>query len=641
MVNGRAGENNPAACQYPLSTFYRIYQTNLEMNCLPETVTKNTKPNKIIAGVLVWLPIFFFSFFLIRCKSGKKEPDDLSKEWIAPPEARKLRHTFDNFDVSVKKGMEIYTVQCSSCHGVNGYGDGGMAQGQAQRPANFHSERIKKESMGELFWKINTGRGIMPSFKNSFTEEQRWSLAAYVKSLAFSGEVVVPPRALRPDIKVEHLMNVGPMAVRILQNPVSGDLWYTTFDGDVFKITNLKSGHPDSVKVLTAADHGIGRLQGAIWNNNTLFLCGNIDLNNRKGTSGRMVRFEFEKSGPPEMSVVFTTPEYPANKTIYDHGWNALAISRDGKYIFVNSGARTDHGEIEDNGGLYPNMRDVALTSKIFRFPIGTRDLVLPMDTAKLRAEGWLYAEGIRNAYDMAVDGSGNLFAVVNSSDYDFPEDMFWIRQNHHYGFPWVLGGTENPQQFPGWKPDPATDSFINPSSHAWRNHYYYDDSSFPKIPPGLKFSPGVQNLGPDANEYRGHSGRVLDGDQTGVAVSTFTPHSSPLGLFFDTQRALADEFRGDGFVMRYSLGRNEALMHPFTSQGSDLLHLKMNYDAASDNFTMHSTRIVDGFQQPTDAVLTGNIVYVIEYGGTGGHIWKITLPAKSGRDHRSEKEKH
>jgi len=39
--------------------------------------------------------------------------------------------------------------------------------------------------------------------------------------------------------------------------------------------------------------------------------------------------------------------------------------------------------------------------------------------------------------------------------------------------------------------------------------------------------------------------------------------------------------------------------------------------------------------------VLTGNIVYVIEYGGTGGHIWKITLPAKSGRDHRSEKEKH
>jgi glucose/arabinose dehydrogenase len=389
------------------------------------------------------------------------------------------------------------------------------------------------------------------------------------------------------------------------------------------------------------ADHGIGRLQGAIWNGNTLFLCGNIDQEHRKGTSGRMVRFEFGKQGPPKMSVVFNTPEYPANKTIYDHGWNALAVSPDGKYIFVNSGARTDHGEIQDNGGRYPNTRDIALTSKIFRFPIDAKDLVLPLDTAKLRAEGWLYAEGIRNAYDMAFDGSGNLFAVVNSSDYDFPEDMFWIRQHHHYGFPWVLGGEENPQQFPGWKPDPATDSFINPSSHSWRNHYYYDDSTFPKIPPGVKFSAGVQNMGPDANEYRGHSGRVLDGDQTGVAVSTFTPHSSPLGLFFDTKKALSDEFRGDGFVLRYSLGRNEALMHPFTSEGSDLLHLEMYYDKEMDNFTMHCTRIVEGFQQPTDAVLIGNIVYVIEYGGTGGHIWKITLPPGKGAGSRPFQKKH
>lgn len=611
------------------------------MNSFPGPFRKKIKIKKAISIVLFCLPVFFFFSVLSRCKSANKEPDDLSKEWIAPPEARKLRHAFDNIDVAAKKGMEIYVVQCSSCHGVNGYGDGGMAQGQVQKPANFHSERIKKESIGELFWKINTGRGIMPSFKSSFTDEQRWFLAAYVKNLSFSNEVVVPPRALRPDIRVEHLMNVGPVAVRILQNPVSGDLYYTTFDGDVFRITNLNSGHPDSVKILTAADHGIGRLQGAVWNKNTLFLCGNIDLNNKKGTSGRMVRFEFGKGGAPKMSVVFTTPEYPANKTIYDHGWNALAVSPDGKYIFVNSGARTDHGEIQDDGGLYPNVRDNALTSKIFRFPIDSKDLVLPMDTATLKADGFLYAEGVRNAFDMAFDGSGNLFAVVNSSDYDFPEDMFWIRQHHHYGFPWIMGGVENPQQFPGWKPDPATDSFINPSSHAWRAHYYSDDSTFPKIPQGLRFSAGVQNLGPDANEYRGHSGKVLDGDQTGVAVSTFTPHSSPLGLFFDTKNTLSDEFRGDGFVIRYSLGRNEALMHPFTSEGSDLLHLDMTYNPGMDNFTMHTTRIVDGFQQPTDAVLVGNIAYVIEYGGMGGHIWKVIFPSKTGAGHKSSSKKN
>ncbi|HVY75781.1 MAG TPA: c-type cytochrome [Puia sp.] len=572
-------------------------------------------------------------FWLTGCKSGAGNPDDLTRAWTAPEEANKLRPNFDDIDVSLKKGMELYNVQCVSCHGLYGFGDGGAGQGQAQKPANFHIPAIKKESLGAIYWKITNGRGIMPAFKTVFTDDQRWSLAAYIKTLSFEDMKVVVPTALRPDIKIEHLMKVGPMAVRILQNPVTGDIYYTTFDGDVFRIRNLNSGHPDSVKVLTAANHGIGRLQGAIWNKNSLFLCGNVDLEHKEGTSGRMVRFDFGKADTPTMSVVFTTPVYPANKTIYDHGWNALAISPDGKYIFVNSGARTDHGEIQDNGGLYPGARDNALTSKIFRFPIDTKDLVLPLDTAGLRAKGYLYAEGIRNAYDMAFDGSGHLFAVVNSADYDYPEDMFWIRQNHHYGFPWVMGGLENPQQFPGWKPDPATDSFINKVSHSWLHHYYYDDSTFPKVPAGVHFSAGVQNLGPDANEYRGHSGKVLDGDNTGVAVSTFTAHSSPLGIFFDINNALGDDLRGDGFVIRYSMGKNEALMHPFTAQGSDLLHLDMTYDPQMDNFTMHTTRIVDGFQQPTDAILVGNVVYVIEYGGVAGHIWKITLPGKTGNN--------
>ncbi|MEJ0105701.1 MAG: hypothetical protein WDO19_25435 [Bacteroidota bacterium] len=227
----------------------------------------------------------------------------------------------------------------------------------------------------------------------------------------------------------------------------------------------------------------------------------------------------------------------------------------------------------------------------------------------------------------MAFDASGNLFAVVNSGDYDSPEDMFWIRAGHHYGFPWMMGGIENPQQYPGWKPDPETDLFINKFSHSWQVKYYYNDSAFPAIPAGVRFSPGVQNLGPDANEYRGHSGKILDGDTTGIAVSTFTPHSSPLGIFFDTKNILADDLKGDGFVIRYSHGGKDAMMGAFTKQGSDLLQMHFSYNKAMDNYFINTTRIVEGFEQPTDAVMIGNEVYIIEYGGRGGHIWKVTLP--------------
>jgi glucose/arabinose dehydrogenase len=267
------------------------------------------------------------------------------------------------------------------------------------------------------------------------------------------------------------------------------------------------------------------------------------------------------------------------------------------------------------------------LTAIVFRFPIDSKDLLLPDDEAKLKADGYIFAEGIRNAYDLAFDATGKLFGVSNSSDYDHNEDMFWIRQGHHYGFPWVVGGIENPQQYPDWQPNPDTDPFIPKSAHAWAMRYFRNDPEFPKIPAGVKFTPGIQNLGPDANEYRGHSGKILDGDLTGVTVSTFTPHSSPLALFFDNKKNLSKDLRGDAFTIRYSSGTRSALMKPFTDQGSDLLHLDLSYDKGTDNYFVKTKRIVDGFNGATDAVIIKNNVFVIEYGAAGGNIWKIILP--------------
>ncbi len=435
-----------------------------------------------------------------------------------------------------------------------------------------------------------------------------------------------PPVPLRPDIKVSHVMSVAAKAVRLIHDPVTKIFYYSCYDGEVFRIRDFFTDHPTSEKILTVEDHGIPRLQGAAVYKNTLWLTGNTSVNHGLGNKGRMVRYDLKGSGKPPMTVVFNTVEYGTNKTTFDHGWNALEISPDKKWLYVNSGARTDHGEVQDNDGAWPNARNGALTSKVFRFPIDAHDLELPNDEVKLKADGYIYAEGIRNAYDMAFDGKGNLFGVVNSSDYDHNEDMFWIRQGHHYGFPWVMGGIDNPEQYPDWQPNPETDPYIPKSAHAWAMRYFRNDPEFPKIPEGVHFSAGVQNFGPDANEYRSHSGKVLDGDQTGVATSTFTPHSSPLGLFFDTKKKLPGDLKGDGFVIRYSLGSRSGMMRAFTPQGADMLHLEMTYDKVSDNYNMKTTRIIEGMASITDAIMVGRDVFVIEYGAKGGNIWKISF---------------
>ena len=440
------------------------------------------------------------------------------------------------------------------------------------------------------------------------------------------------PVSLRPDITIERVMDIGPLAVRLIRNEKTGEFWYSTFDGNVFRISDFDTPQAAEHKIFSAADHGITRLQGATFLNNTLFLCGNISANGGKGTKGRMVKYDVSASNPVLVGV-FNTVEYGTNATTFDHGWNALEISPDKKFIYVNSGARTDHGEVQDNKGAYPNARDNGLTANVFRFPVNAENLVLPSETKKLKDMGYIYAEGIRNAYDMAFDGKGSLFGGVNSGDYDQSEEMFWIRQGHHFGFPWQMAGVENPQQFSPWVPDPATDPFISPGAHAWVVKYFRNDPDFPKIPAGVTFSAGVQNMGPAANEYRDiASGKIVDGDNTGRTVSTFNAHCVPLGLVFDIKNALSPEFKSDGFVFRYGGGSNRPGTNLLRKDGKDLLHLEMQYNVAADNFYMKTTSLANDFNAPVDAVLMGNKIYVLEHaaqGTSGGSIWKVTLPER------------
>ena len=524
------------------------------------------KKKGLVATLVLGSSIFFIAEIINACNSPSEQPP--ATGWSVPSSAERLNSPFAFDLVSEEKGHTLYKQYCRACHGENGLGDGAAGKDLPARPSNFHHRRVKSQSDGSLFWKLTNGNKSMPSFKDVLSDEQRWQVISYLRKLPSEPLPLKYPVALRNDISISHFMRIGPQAVRILEYPKRGEMWYTSFDGNVFRIKQVNDTQRIAEKVLTVQDHGIEILQGAIFLNDSLYLCGNSYFENKKITLGRLVRFTVTDTGKFDMAVVFNTVKYPANKTIYDHGWNAIALSPDQKYLFINSGARTDHGEVQDNGGLFPGARDNALTSKVFRIPIGVSNLELPDDEAKLKQDGYLYASGIRNAYDLAFDGSGNLFGVVNSADYDYPEDMFWIRENHHYGFPWVMGGIENPQQYKDWQPDPEKDPFINKSSHSWKVRYYHTDTTFPARPANTNFSAGVQNIGPDANEYRGHSGKVQDGDQTGVTVSTFTPHCCPLGLCFDTKRILSKDFKGSGFVIRFSGGGSSGMMSSFYVRG-------------------------------------------------------------------------
>ncbi|MDN3690436.1 c-type cytochrome [Cyclobacterium jeungdonense] len=560
------------------------------------------------------------------CTQDRKNSESL---WEVPESAQRRSDPLPVSETHLMEGRQLFQLYCESCHGASGRGDGAAGQAMGSQPADLHSDPVQSQSDGVLFYKISEGRGIMPSFKEIMTEKQRWQLVRHLRNLGNTQTVADStniPQPLVPELSITRWAKVAPRAVRIWESRNGNYLWYATLRGEVYR---LSIEFPQvSEKMLDVEAHGIPRLQGATMWNDTLYLSGNTPLNEGKGTAGRMIRVFWNDEGDRIEEVVFTTETYGTTNTPFDHGWSALQVSQDGQSIYVVSGSRTDHGEVQDNLGAYPYSRDEALTAKIFEIPIQSKKLFLPNDLEKLKAMGVLFAEGIRNAYDLALDKQGRLFAVVNSGDYDQNEDMFWVQKGRHYGYPWMMGGLLTPQQFEDWRPDPTTDPFLNQGAAAWPDDFY-NDPDFPEVPEGVTFSPGIVNYGPDADNFRDpDSGLIRDASELGIGMTTFTPHSSPLGLVFDRRDQLPGRFKGKALALRYTSGQRSVLMQPFTQDGEDLLLLDLRFDAGKNNFNLHTYRVAAGFSQPVDAVLVGESLFVIEYGGRekGGNIWKVTF---------------
>lgn len=435
------------------------------------------------------------------------------------------------------------------------------------------------------------------------------------------------PQSLRPDIQVRNILNTASISpsVRIAKDPRNNTLYYLKRNGEIYQVNLALS---TSTLVYSFSDHKVGETQGmAIGPNGTIYLVGNGNLVNDQTKAIIMKGVINSSTGQRIWSVLAKSAAYPKSKTAYDHRFNGVVVSPDGNFIYVNSGSRTDHGEVQTAGGLYPNTRDVGLTACIIRLPTNGQNLFLANNRATLKTAGYIFVEGTRNTFDMAFAPNGDLFGAENGPDRDMSEELNWLREGYHYGFPWRIGGTDNPQQFPNY--NPANDRLLNPKFGAVTKGYYYNDPTFPARP-NITLTEPITNIGPDADSYRDPlDGKVKDASVLGQPFSTFTTHRSPLGLVFDTQGVMSPEFNKDGFILSWTPGDpvGETVAGPFKDPSQDLLHLNLT-KVGTTNYRLEARRIVQGFSNPIDAEIIGNKIYVLEYGGNQG-LWEITMPKK------------
>lgn len=125
--------------------------------------------------------------------SGARPQEDFSKNtWELPADADRTKNPVQATEESVAKGKELYLEQtkgnCVFCHGETGSGNQeNIAQGRLRRkPADLtNKERMTAMTDGEVFWKASKGiTGIMPAGERRMSEEERWHVVNYVRTLA-------------------------------------------------------------------------------------------------------------------------------------------------------------------------------------------------------------------------------------------------------------------------------------------------------------------------------------------------------------------------------------------------------------------------------------------------------------------------
>lgn len=94
---------------------------------------------------------------------------------------------------SLDNGRMQYQINCATCHGAAGYGNGPTTK-YGMAGIGLANEKVAGYSDGYIYGMIRNGRGVMPSYSR-IEERDRWDVVNYVRTL----QAAITPGSPKPD----------------------------------------------------------------------------------------------------------------------------------------------------------------------------------------------------------------------------------------------------------------------------------------------------------------------------------------------------------------------------------------------------------------------------------------------------------
>lgn len=150
-----------------------------------------------------------------RAYAGMEDPD--GQAIIAVPTGNQPKGWQTWRSAGLQKGKELYIERCLTCHGCAGNGLGSYGGTMAVTPADLKQEPFRSMPEDQWFWHISEGLPgtLMPTWKTSLTEEERWTVIRYARQI-FSRPVMRDPDEGDPSGEYTGLNNPLPLSPEAL-----------------------------------------------------------------------------------------------------------------------------------------------------------------------------------------------------------------------------------------------------------------------------------------------------------------------------------------------------------------------------------------------------------------------------------------
>lgn len=174
-----------------------------------------------------------------------------SQEWIVPENEASVVNPLPFNNATVREGKAVYDKNCKSCHGDPGKNN---PLALIPPPPDVASEKMQANTDGGMFYKVNIGRGAMPTFKPTLSETQIWQVINYVRKFDPRNAGKLVETALLKG-KLSASINKDSTALEIaaqVQN--SPGVYSTLANTTVFIQVKKAFGHLDIGKAVTNAE---------------------------------------------------------------------------------------------------------------------------------------------------------------------------------------------------------------------------------------------------------------------------------------------------------------------------------------------------------------------------------------------------